>query len=260
MSASGPLTIATRQQMREHLTTLAGRRYSWGHLAIKHNSLEHVAPCRFCDGPAKPAEGPAIFWDTDALCPDCAGEIAPELSAYLTHLACCDPPLGRGLACLVGARRAATSSLTKHDVSPRPQTRRGLTLLSAHAGSSLAPQGSPHVPAVSWPRLCKHRDRMKNYRIVVRYRRSRPFAVMQHLCSAVEPLFTLCGYRLYFEPGDGPPDVVGPDVLTWLDITDDRDLCRRCIARAYADLPSIQRDRQRATVVHVRDASRERLS
>ncbi len=66
---SGPLAAASRQQMRAYLgQTLAGKRHGWNHLTIKHNSLEYTTPCRFCDGPAKPAEGPAIFWDTDALC------------------------------------------------------------------------------------------------------------------------------------------------------------------------------------------------
>ncbi len=87
MSTSGPLNATTRDQLRAYLTTLAGRRHSWSHLAIKHNSLEWSAPCRFCDrGVARPAEGPALFWDGDPLCTSCAVEIAPELAAYLTAL------------------------------------------------------------------------------------------------------------------------------------------------------------------------------
>ncbi len=87
MSTSGPLHIATRSQLRAYLTTLAGRRHGWGHLAIRHNTVARSSPCRFCDaGVARPAVGPALFWDGDPLCAACTREIAPELALYLAVL------------------------------------------------------------------------------------------------------------------------------------------------------------------------------
>lgn len=85
-STSGPLHTTTRAELRAYLRTLAGKRHGWGHLAIRHNTLACSAPCRFCEGTATPAEGPAVFWDGDPLCPACAQEIAPELATYAATL------------------------------------------------------------------------------------------------------------------------------------------------------------------------------
>ena len=88
MNTSGPLNATTRDQLRAYLATLAGRRHSWPHLALRHNSLAHAQPCRLCDhGVAQPAEGPALFWGSDPLCPSCAAVVAPELATYHAVLA-----------------------------------------------------------------------------------------------------------------------------------------------------------------------------
>ena len=86
MSTSGPLNITTRTQLRQYLGTVAGKHHSWPHLAIRHNSLSRTQPCRFCDGAARPSEGPMVIWDTDPLCPACAAQVAPELALYLATL------------------------------------------------------------------------------------------------------------------------------------------------------------------------------
>jgi hypothetical protein len=86
MIPSGPLHVTTRAELRAYLTTLAGRRHGWGHLAIRHNTVQRAAPCRFCEGTATPAEGPAVFWDGDPVCAECAAEIAPELATYARTL------------------------------------------------------------------------------------------------------------------------------------------------------------------------------
>lgn len=73
--------------MRAYLAkTLAGRRHAWAHLAIRHNSVARLSPCRLCEGAAQPAVGPCIFWDSDPLCDSCAAQVAPELSTYLIAL------------------------------------------------------------------------------------------------------------------------------------------------------------------------------
>jgi len=82
VNTSGPLNATTRDQLRAYLATLAGRRHSWPHLALRHNSLAQAQPCRLCDhGVAQPPVGPALFWDSDPLCPSCA-TVAPELATY----------------------------------------------------------------------------------------------------------------------------------------------------------------------------------
>ncbi len=82
---------------------------------------------------------------------------------------------------------------------------------------------------------------MKNYHIVVRYRRTKPFTGMQHLCGQATSLYTLCGVRLHQEPADCPPDSVAATVVTWNDLRQRRDICQRCVHRVYYDLPPAAR-------------------
>jgi len=88
VETSGPLKVASRDELRAYMaSTLAGKRHGWGHLAIRHNSVARLSPCRFCDsGTARPDVGPAIFWDADPICDECAAEVAPALWAYLQLL------------------------------------------------------------------------------------------------------------------------------------------------------------------------------
>jgi len=87
VNTSGPLHATTRDQLRAYLATLAGRRHSWPHLALRHNSLARAQPCRLCErGVAQPSEGPWLFWGSDPLCPSCATQVAPELTIYLCVL------------------------------------------------------------------------------------------------------------------------------------------------------------------------------
>ncbi len=88
METSGPLRVTSRDDLRAYMaSTLAGKRHGWGHLAIRHNSVARLSPCRFCDGgTARPDEGPAIFWDADPICDACAADVAPELTVYLAVL------------------------------------------------------------------------------------------------------------------------------------------------------------------------------